>query len=169
MSDTNGYGKVLAKLERVENVVRSMLVKLDEVDKKIDELMYEDEIESEKIMPTKSRMSEFSEFVDEADIRKNGQKIPYNKLMGSEQISRFRGFLSYIRMHEDQFTDKEFEFASFADKNFSDIRISDNSRRILGTAFQKAYHKPWDFRFVRGYMYKYQGQMAWEWEDGSLD
>lgn len=169
MSEANGSSnKILAKLERVENVFRSMLVKIEEIDKKVDQLLYEDVIEEpEQSFPT--RKSDFNDFVDDPQIRQNGQKIPYNKLEGMDQIAKFRAFLSQVRMHEDKFSQKEYEFAGFADKNFSDIRISDNSRRILGTAYQRYYGKPWEFRFMRGYMYKWQGQMAWEWEDGSLD
>lgn len=165
MSESNGSSKVLTKLERLENAVRSLVVKIEEIDKKVDELIYEDDIAPEQAKIT----SDFRDFVDDHQIRSNGQKIPYNKLEGAGQIAKFRAFLSHIRMNEDKFSQKEFEFAGFADKNFSDIRISDNSRRILGTAFQRCYGKPWEFRFMRGYMYKWQGQMAWEWEDGSLD
>ena len=173
-------GELLARLfgakEMNDDRIGMMLKLLVGMDKKLDDLLYEDEVAStpaNRVPEYKTEeinnVTQVSDFVTEEVIRQQGQKIPYNKLEGREQLIRFKEFLAYIRLNESKFTPKEFEFASYADKNFSDIRISDNSRRILGTAYQKAFRKPWEFKFVRGYMYKFDNQMAWQWEDGSLE
>ena len=154
MSDT--------KLDRIEMMLRKLDAKLDSLETKVDELYedYEDD--------TKERQTLSNPFVDEETTVKNGQKVPYNRL-DSDQVPKFRNFLSHVRMNEKAFTQKEIDYCGFADKTFSDIRISDNARRILGQAYQKAYGKPWSFTFVRGYLYKLDGNKCWRWSDGSID
>ena len=71
--------------------------------------------------------------------------------------------------NENLFTSKERDYASFSDKSFSDIRLSDNTRRILGQAYMKVYRKEWDFHFERGLMHKYKQQIAWSWSNGERD
>jgi len=151
------------KLSRIETMLKGLVSKIDSLEGKVDELYYEDDNDeySTKTEPT-------NRFVEGDEIYKHGQKVPYNKLEGS-QTHEFRNFLSYVRMNEKKFTSKEYDYAGFADKNFSDIRISDNMRRILGQAYTKAYKEAWKFTFVRGYLYKWEGNKAWEWEDGSRD
>lgn len=152
--------QVLSRLVSIEQKLTVMNGKLDDL---LDD--YAEDETDENIKTVSSP----DDFISEEEIRQNGQKVPYNKLQDKEQMRNFREFLSYVRMHEKEFTTKEYEFAGFADKNFSDIRISDNSRRILGTAYQKAYHRPWSFSFLRGYMFKWRNQVAWEWQDGTYD
>ena len=102
------------------------------------------------------------DFVSEEDIISKGQKVPYNKITNDREIEEFREFISYVRSHEHEFQAKEFDYAGFADKNFSDVRLSDNSRRILGTAYAKLYKKPWNFNFIRGNMFKLRGSNCLE-------
>jgi hypothetical protein len=151
------------KLSRIETMLKGIVSKIDNLETKVDEL-YED-VDDNEFVP---KVEGTSRFISEDEIYKNGQKVPYNKLEG-DQVYEFKNFLSYIRMHEGKFTSKEYDYAGFADKNFSDTRISDNMRRILGQAYAKVYKEPWKFRFIRGYLYKWEGQKAWEWEDGSRD
>lgn len=151
MSDDNA-------IQRVENTLLRMNSRLISMERKIDMILYEDEYDEAGINVDNND--------PDAEIKRFGQKMPYNRLDGIEQVERFRSFLHYVRMHESKFTPNEFKFAGYADKSFEDIRLSDNSRRILGSAYVKAYRKEWDFTFVRGFMYKYNNQIVWEWSDG---
>lgn len=152
MDDDNG-------MQRIENALQRMNSKLISMERKIDMILYEEEYEEAGINVDND---------PENEIKRFGQKMPYNRLDGIEQVERFRSFLHYVRMHESKFTPQEFKFAGYADKTFEDVRISDNSRRILGTAYAKAYKRDFevDFKFVRGFMYKYNNQIVWEWPDG---
>lgn len=151
------------KLRRIESLLEGLVSKIDNLETKVEEL-YNDFEEDEYNV----KVEEENRFISSDEIYQHGQKVPYNKIEGP-QIHKFRNFLAYIRMNEDKFTSKEFDFAGFADKNFSDIRISDNMRGILGEAYAKAYKTPWTFKFIRGYLYKWQGRKAWEWQDGTRD
>jgi hypothetical protein len=150
------------KLSRIEMILKGIVSKIENLETKVEEL-YNDFDEDEYVST-----AEKTRFISEDEIYKHGQKVPYNKLEGN-QVYEFRNFLSYVRMNEKKFTTKEFDYAGFADKNFSDIRISDNMRRILGQAYAKVYKEPWKFSFVRGYLFKWEGQKAWEWETGERD
>jgi uncharacterized membrane protein YcgQ (UPF0703/DUF1980 family) len=159
MSDT--------KLDRIEALLRSMILKIDNMDQKLIELIEDDYYEDN---PRASKQTSFTDrFIDEDEIYKKGQKIPYNRITVEKDLNNFREFVSYIRMHEDKYSAKEVDYAGFSDKNFSDIRLSDNTRRILGQAYQRTYGSPWPFKFERGFMHKYLGQIAWSWADGSKD
>lgn len=151
-------------MSETNQLFHRILIKLEAMDKKLDDILYEDDIYNNKV-PSSKPVQYRDEPPTSDDLYKKGQKIPYNKIAGEDQLKEFREFLYYIRMNEDQFTQREFEFASYADKNFDDIRISDNSRRILAQAYQKAYHRQWPFKFERGYMYKYLGSIGWQWGD----
>ena len=148
------------RLNKIERLLDRLSQKLDKLDEKVEDLLWEDE--------TPGGRSDDRPITSDEDIYKHGQKIGYNKLEGDE-VWPFKDFIRYIRNHENEFNSKEFDYAGFADKNFSDARISDNMRRILGNAYQKLYRKPMPFNFIRGYMYKFQGQIAWEWSDGTRD
>lgn len=137
----------------------TVMVVLNRLEKKVDDLLYDydddKEEEQHKVVPDES-------------IYERGQKVPYNKLEGS-QVQAFRSFLEYVRMNESLFSQKEVEYSGFADKNFSDIRISDNMRRMFETAYYRVYRKQWPFTFIRGYLYKLGTQKAWSWADGTKD
>jgi hypothetical protein len=151
------------RLDRLEKLIQNLVGKVTSLDKKVDEVLYEDDSYVEEYNePNRHRID------SDDDIYKHGQKVPYNKLSGNDMYD-FRDFIKYIRMHEHDFTEKEFDYAGFSDKNFRDVRISDNARRVLGNAYQKMYRKPMPFRWVRGYLYKLDGQNAWEWNDGTRD
>jgi hypothetical protein len=159
-------------------VMESRLTRIDEkliaMDRKLDDLLDDYDEPASNDAPEREfgkteNVVQIDTFISDEEIRKQGQKIPYNKLEGREQVRKLKEFLAYIRLHEDKFSAKEFEFAGYADKNFGDIRISDNSRRILGTAYQRAFSKPWDLQFKRGYMFKFEEQKTWQWEDGTTD
>ena len=182
MSDNgNRLDRVESKISRMEDVIRTVYIKLEEMDRKLDSIMndYEDEEPLPDNVPAKAPLrtfggddvkqeeDDFDEFISDDMIKTKGQKIPYNKIDDREQVRQFREFISYVRMNERKFTQQEIDAATFADKSFSDVHISDNSRRILGAAYQKAYGKPWKMTFIRGHMYKYQGQITWEWKDGT--
>jgi len=158
---------------RIEAMMRSFLTKLDTIEHKIDEVLYEDEVnEGNRGAAATSSFRDRvvdDDFVSEEDIISKGQKVPYNKIVEPNEVEEFREFISYVRSHEHEFQSKEFDYAGFADKNFSDVRLSDNSRRILGTAYAKVYKKPWKFSFIRGNMFKLRGSIAWRWADGSED
>jgi hypothetical protein len=149
------------RLDRIEELLNTLVHQVKAIETKVEDLYEYDDAEPE-------RESETNRFIDENEIFKLGAKVPYNKLEGA-QVSSFRAFLSDVRMNEKRYTQKELENASFADKNFSDIRISDNMRRSLSQLYEKTYRKAWDFRFIRGYLCKYEGQKAWQWSDGSKD
>jgi len=150
---------------RMDAIIRQMLVKLDNIDNKLDQLLYEDDIAEDQ----SSRYRHNDDFISEEDIISKGQRVPYNRIDNPKEIDEFRNFIAYVRNHQKEFTSKEFDYAGFADKDFSDVRLSDNSRRVLGTAYAKVYKKPWNFNFVRGNMHKLQGSIAWRWSDGRQD
>ena len=141
--------------------------KLDSMDKKIDDLFEEDDV-SDIIVDSGVH---FDDFVSEDAIYTKGRRVPYNRIIDSKEIDEFRSFITYIRLNERQFTQKEVDYAGFAEEKseFPDVRLSDNSRRILGAAYIKIYKKPWGFNFQRGNMHKYMNQIAWSWSDGTRD
>lgn len=146
--------RIEERLIRLETSTENRLVRLET---KIDELLndYEDEtIDSSKDLP-------------EDDLYTKGERVPYVKIIEDEQIREFRNFLSHIRMNESFYTEREIEFASYADKTFDDIRLSENSKRILESAYFKTFKRNWPFKFVRGYLHKFNGQKGWSWSDGS--
>jgi len=151
---------------RVDALLRQVLVKMDTIDNKMDQLLYEDDIDTD---PRERTYRTDDGFVSENDIITKGQKVPYNRIDNEEDMNEFREFITYVRNHEHEFTQKEFDYAGFADKNFSDVRLSDNSRRVLGTAYAKLHKRQWDFNFVRGNMFKHKGSIAWRWSDGRED
>jgi hypothetical protein len=153
---------------RIDSIMRLLLTKIDNIDNKLDTLLYEDEVDAGPQYRT-SRNVDDGDFVSEEDIIAKGQKVPYNRIDDQQEIEEFRDFINYVRSHEKEFTQKEYDYSGFADKNFSDVRLSDNSRRVLGTAYSKVYRKPWAFNFVRGNMFKYKGSIAWRWSDGRED
>jgi len=159
---------------RIETLLRQFMSKLDNIEHKVDEVLYEDDVSSNSrddghFGRGNNRSTIDDDFVSEEDIISKGQKVPYNKITNDREIEEFREFISYVRSHEHEFSSKEYDYSGFADKNFSDVRLSDNSRRILGTAYAKLYKKPWNFNFIRGNMYKLRGSIAWRWQDGTED
>ncbi len=160
---------------RIDTMMRQFLSKLDVIEHKLDELLYEDDVDNNHAFQrgatsNRSFSNDVSDdFVSEEDIISKGQRVPYNKITNDRDMDEFKSFIAYVRTHEHEFDAKTFDYAGFADKNFSDIRLSDNSRRILGTAYQKLHKKPWNFQFIRGSMFKLHGSIAWRWNDGSED
>jgi hypothetical protein len=144
---------------KVELAIRSMLSKFDNIEHKLDQLLYEEDVVDNH------------DFVSEDDIINKGQKVAYNKIVDQRSINEFRKFIDYVLNHEHEFTNKEYDYAKFKENNdrFSDVRLSDNHRRILGTAFAKVHGRTWEFPFIRGTMYKYNGSIAWRWTDGGID
>jgi hypothetical protein len=111
----------------------------------------------------------FEPFFDYSDIVRLGQTTPYSRIDEVDDINAFREFLAYVQANASRFTQTEVQAAALADKPFTDGRISDKARRILGHAYKKAYQQPWQFNFVRGLQHKYRGQIAWTWADGTED
>ena len=130
------------------------------LEKKVDLLLYEDDIVSEEPKPK-------SDFRDD-DIYKNGQRVPYNKL-NSGQMEEFKKFLYHIRMNSANYSEREVDYASFSDKDFEDIRLSDNSKRILQGAYLRTYKRDWPFKFIPGYLHKLGNEKGWSWSDGTRD
>jgi hypothetical protein len=166
-----GQSTVKEHLNRIENLLRNMVSKMDAMDKKIDDLFDEDDPSFNSSDTSYTSEPKFEDFISEDIIYKKGRRIPYNKLIDRDEIADFRDMLKYILDNSDRFTEKEIDYAGFAAEKseFPDVRISDNSRRILGTAYQKIHRKPWNFNFQRGYMHKYLNQIAWSWSDGTKD
>lgn len=145
-------------LQRMENTLVRISNRLISLERKVDAILYEDEEEEGAPPPVRNDSS--------TDVKRFGQKMPYNRLDGPEQLERFRKFLDYIRMNESKFTPQQYKFAAYANKSFEDIRISDNSRRILGEAWSRHYGSEWKFTFIRGFMFKLNNDIEWEWADG---
>ena len=155
---------------KFELVLNEILTRLDKIDNKMQELLEEEFYEEAKPRPSKETQVTDFEFVTDDDIRKYGNRIPYNRIDSENDKQIFRNFCNYIIMNEGQFTKKENDYAGYAaEKDFSDIRLSDNSRRVLGTAYQRTHKKQWSIMFVRGSMIKYRNQIAWTWADGRDD
>jgi len=157
------------QFSRLEAFFKEVLARLDVMERKLQELLEDDYYEDDERPVSRRNESKENRFIDEDEIYKLGQKIPYNRITNENDMEGFREFVSYVRMHEDRFSAKEVDYSGFADKNFRDIRLSDNSRRILGQAYIKAYGKQWTFNFERGFMYKLHGQISWMWANGEKD
>ena len=151
-----------SQFTRVETMLKDVVKRLERIEHKMDDFIYED-TDDEPVTN-----EDTTPFHNEDEIYTKGERVPYNKLSG-QQVTIFRDFLAYMRMHENDYSQKETDYASFADKNFRDIRLSDNMKRILETAYFRTYNKPWPFKFIKGYLYKWDGQKAWAWSDGSKD
>lgn len=155
---------------RIDNVLRAMITKMDSIDHKLDQLLYEDDVDEAPRGNTRYAR-DTDDFISEEDILNKGQKVAYNKIVDKNSVETFRQFIQYMLTHEHEFTTKEVDYARFKENNdrFSDVRLSDNHRRILGTAFAKTHGRAWDFPFIRGTMFKYQGSIVWRWTDGGVD
>lgn len=163
---------------KIDGLDKKLTARLDDTDKKLQELVddeyYHDDEDDKPKQTTVPRRNEvapidITDFIDEDEIYKLGQRVPYSRIKDSSDLEAFRKFITYVRMHEDQFTSEEVDYAGFSDKTFSDVRLADKARRILGRAYLRMYKKQWPFKFERGFMHKYQGQFAWSWLDGSRD
>jgi len=162
---------ITPRLNNIETMMHTVL-------KKLDQLLYEEEIvpqqdektkqqdEKTKQQDTKQKLND--PFVDDDEVYTRGQRVPYNKLVG-EQVYQFRDFLSHIRMNSSEYSEREVDYASFADKNFSDIRLSDNAKRILESAYFRTYRRQWPFAFIKGYLHKLNDEKRWSWSDGERD
>ena len=159
---------------KLETFFKEVFTRLDIIDRKLQELVEDDYYEDEKPAPisratTRNEIDISDRFIEEEEIYKLGQKIPYTRITDPVDLDAFREFIAYILMHEDRFTSQEVDYAGFSNKNFSDIRLADKTRRILSQAYFKLHKKQWDFKLERGIMHKWQGQIAWSWADGSRD
>lgn len=161
------------QFNRMEALFKELSAKIDKLEKKVDDLIEdEDEYEEEKFgtaRPQRNEIVELDRFIEEDEIYKRGQRIPYSRLTSNKDLDAFRDFIGYIIMHPDKFTDQEVDYAGFSDKNFKDIRLADKTRRILSQAYMRMHKKMWDFNFERGHMHKFQGQIAWSWANGDKD
>jgi hypothetical protein len=166
------------QFSRMEALFKELAFKIDRIDKRMDdtdrklqELLEDDYYDPEPQPSTQRKRNEqeTERFIEEEEIYRLGQKIPYSRITDPNDMDAFRDFIAYIRMHEDKFTTQEVDYAGFADKNFSDIRLADKTRRILGQAYMKMHRKQWPFKLERGHMHKYLGQIAWSWADGTKD
>ena len=138
--------------------------------RKLDQILYEEDLAPQQPKPQQNNAQpkQNPDPFTNPEIYTRGQRVPYSKLSG-DQIYLFRDFLSHIRMNSADFSDREVDYASFADKNFNDIRLSDNSKRILQSAYHRVYGHDWSFTFIKGYLHKLGDDKAWSWEDGSCD
>jgi hypothetical protein len=151
------------QFERVEQMFDLLMKRMDRQDSELKQV--KEEIRG---LPFEDDSSpKQSDFLDD-EIYTKGDRIPYLKLEG-ENVFEFREFISHIRMNSQNFTEREVDYASFADKNFKDIRISENAKRILQVAYFRLYREPWPFKFIKGYLHKMNGLKAWSWSDGTRD
>ena len=154
-----------ARMKRIEE-------RLILMDKKLDQILYEEDIVETPKQNETSKVNAQTKlndpFIDDDEVYTRGQRVPYNKLSG-EQVYQFRDFLSHIRMNSSEYSEREVDYASFADKNFSDIRLSDNAKRILESAYFRTYKKQWPFLFIKGYLHKLNDEKRWSWSDGERD
>ena len=145
--------------------LNSLETKMDLVLKKLDQLLYEEEVIPPQPKPQPQQNPD--PFMN-PEIYTRGQRVPYSKIVG-DQVEDFRKFLYEIRMNSSNYSEREVDYASFSDKNFSDIRLSDNSKRILEGAYFRTYNRNWPFTFIKGYLHKLGDDKGWSWEDGSWD
>lgn len=164
------------QFSRVEALFKEIFVRLDGVDRKLQELLEDDYYDDEPkpstrkpAPPVRNEIEVTDRFIEEDEIYKLGQKIPYSRITDPDDMDAFRDFVLYVRTHENKFTAQEVDYAGFADKNFSDIRLADKTRRILSQAYMRLHKKQWEFKLERGTMHKYQGQIAWSWTNGERD
>ena len=150
------------QFDRVEQMFNVLMKRMDKLEAEVKDLPYEDE--TPKVNPQPKQPDPFLN----PEIYTRGQRVPYSKIVG-EQVYKFRDFLSHIRMNSADYSEREVDYASFADKNFDDVRLSDNSKRILQSAYNRTYGRDWPFTFIKGYLHKLGDDKAWSWEDGVRD
>lgn len=156
--------------DQIETILKSLVATVNRIDTNVKTLLEAEFVEDEEMVPQRSFGDNRADrFIEEDEIYKHGQKIPYNRITDPNDMDKFRDFVAYVQLNEHMFSQKEIDYARFSDKNFSDIRLSDNTRRILGMAYNRVHKRQWAFNFERGVMHKYQGQIAWSWSDGSRD
>jgi hypothetical protein len=146
---------------------QEVLRKLDTMDAKLDKIMSDDFWEQDEgdALDTKHHVVQLQSVTPtEEQIKKFGQRVPYNLIWDKKEIEDFRAFIYYARANSSRLTDFEQKYVDFADKTFDDVRISSKHLRILQGVYQKLYNKQWPFKSRQGYMYKYQDQpLVWEW------
>jgi hypothetical protein len=160
--------EILAKVERLEQGFARLDRTILRMDKRIEEIYFEDEdlsttIEGESNV---TQIEEPWETIDEetkTKIKKLGQHIAYNLISDPKDVAAFREFIYDAKKNHRLFTEQELEYIDYADKNFEDIRLSRKHMNIVQGVYTKLYNKPWPFKAVRGYMYKLEGHpMIWE-------
>ncbi len=158
---------ITPRLHGLETMIALVLKNQEMIFKKLDQLLYEEEVIPQQPKMNTQQQQNPDPFLN-PEIYTRGQRVPYSKIVG-DQVYKFRDFLSHIRMNSSDYSDREVDYASFADKNFDDVRLSDNSKRILQGAYHRTYGKDWPFTFIKGYLHKLGDDKAWSWEDGVRD
>jgi len=140
--------------------IRDQLNRIESKIDKLEESLYEDD---DKETSFDSTYAITDDLISDHDIKTYGERVPYNLIEAGESVTRFRDFIYYVKKNKHEFNNLEYEYAGYSDKTFKDVRISDNTYRILSNAYIKANGKDWDLKVTKGYMYKYQGKIIWEW------
>lgn len=162
------------KIDKILNIVTKMSKKVDFLESKIEEALYEDgdDFEEEEVQPEYKETAPVPEqdnsagdLLTEEEIKKFGTKIPYLKYTGAG-ADGLREFIYYIRSNPEAFSRNELTTATYIDKNFDDLHISENSFRILNQAYKKTHQSriiPW--KHITGFLYKYGYHKIWEWNE----
>lgn len=130
---------------------------LDRIERKLDDALWDDDEDDT------SPSQEERDAITEEEIKRHGERIPYNLIDDAASLTKFREFIYYIKKNQRDFNSLEYQYAGYSDKTFKDVRLSDNAYRILSNAYMKTYHRDWGIKITKGYMYKYQGRILWEW------
>jgi hypothetical protein len=101
---------------RIDTMMRQFLSKLDVIEHKLDEVLYEDDVQQStgnnnfhnrtNTQPRGFDNNGDDDFVSEEDIIAKGQKVPYNKIVDPKDMDEFKDFITYVRSHEHEFAAK---------------------------------------------------------------
>jgi hypothetical protein len=152
MNYTEFAQAVFSKLESMERTIARIAEQVEEI--------YNDEPgEVNNVTEIKE-----TELPVEEQVKKYGQRIPYNLIDDVVDIERFREFIYTVKSNSKQFNSFELEYVDRADKNFDDVRLSSKHLQILKSVYQKLYNRPWPFKYRQGYMYKLEPYaLQWQW------
>ena len=140
--------------DRLVSEMQIMRNQLERIENKLERALYEDDQED--------RYDHHVVYTEE-QIKANGQRVAYNRITDPRDVVAFKNFVYFIRKNPGSFSKKEIDYAGFADKAFNDIRLSDNHVRILSGTYMRLNGTDWPWEMTKGYMYKYNDQIAWEW------
>lgn len=153
MSAAGPYTDNLIEVKTELRELKAMMIK---VAKQVD-IIYREDYED-------VNTQDIDQMTAEEQIRKYGQKVPYNMIDDPVDVARFREFLHDARRKGSNLKPLERDMIDIADKNFEDIRLSSKHLMILKGVYQKLYSRVFPFKYKQGYMYKLENyQPEWEW------
>jgi hypothetical protein len=156
MNYTEFAQAVFAKLDSLEKRIIKMAEQVEEI--------YNDSPSLDDGPRSNVVMVPDEELTTEEQVKRYGQKIPYNLIDDVIDIEQFRDFIYTAKSNNRLLTPFELEYLDRADKNFEDVRLSSKHLQILKTIYLKVYGKPWPFKYKQGYMYKLEPYpLGWEW------